>query len=359
MASANFSIGLSSHGSLSEQRLFFGHGWLGPGSTVNTFPVGRSSLVTSHTLEGTPGTTTAKGLLLCSASLPPSLFRGCVRQRCSIDTFEALTDPAVHMTPAAMYAFASPVVLPSRARHTPCTSRPRAARVRIARMSLAEAVPAAAGAPPASQEVDALVVGGGVSGTALAHSLRKAGVSLLLTEARDRVGGNVISRSENGYTWEEGPNTFQPAAHILRLAVDVGLKDELVLADHTLPRFVYWNERLFALPMSPKDLLTFRLLSLPGAIRAGLGAAGLVLPNLGGREETVREFVTRHLGDEVFRKMIDPFISGIYAGDPNMLSISAALKKVFALEQLGLTSGIVEGAIIRINQRKQEAPPLD
>lgn len=225
-------------------------------------------------------------------------------------------------------------------------------------MSLAEPKRVTSNAPPSSEEVDALVVGAGVSGTALAHGLKKEGVSLLLTEARDCVGGNVISRSENGYIWEEGPNTFQPAAHIMRLAVDVGLRDELVLADHTLPRFVFWNKELFALPMKPADLLSFRLLSIPGAIRAGLGAAGFVLPNWGG-EETIRQFVTRHLGAEVFQKMIDPFVSGIYAGDPNTLSMSAALKKVFALEQLGLTPGIVEGALVRLQQRKREEPPLD
>lgn len=231
----------------------------------------------------------------------------------------------------------------------------------MARMSLAEPSAKAADATsPRDIEVDALVVGAGVSGTAVAHGLQKENVKTLLTEARDRVGGNVISRSENGYIWEEGPNTFQPAAHIMRLAVDVGLKDELVLADHSLPRFVYWEDELYALPMKPADLPSFRLLSLPGALRAGIGAAGFVAPPPK-HEESIREFVSRHLGEEVFRKMIDPFVSGIYAGDPNALSMSAALKKVFALEQLGLTPGFVEGAIVRIRQRKQEAldNPLD
>ena len=221
-------------------------------------------------------------------------------------------------------------------------------------MSLAEPAAPKTGTSNPSIDVDALVVGAGVSGTSLAHNLSQQGVKLLLTEARDRVGGNVISRQENGYTWEEGPNTFQPAPHIMRLAVDVGLRDELVLADHTLPRFVYWEGDLYSLPMGPKDIPQFRLLSILGAIRAGLGAAGFVLPNFSGKEESIREFVTRHLGDEVFRKMIDPFVSGIYAGDPNKLSMSAALKKIFALEKLGPTNGIVEGAIFRLREKKRE-----
>lgn len=236
-------------------------------------------------------------------------------------------------------------------------------RTKLPRMAVAEGAtpPPKTSTKTSTTEVDTLVVGSGISGSSLAFNLFKnsPATSFLLTEARSVVGGNVISRNENGYTWEEGPNTFQPAPHIVRLAVDLGLKDEIVLADHTLPRFVYWDEKLFALPLSPKDIPTFRLLSLPGAIRAGLGAAGFVLPAPPGKEETIKEFITRHLGAEVFQKMIDPFVSGVYAGDPSKLSMSAAFKKIYALQELGITQGIVEGAIIRIQQKKKEAPPPD
>lgn len=209
-------------------------------------------------------------------------------------------------------------------------------------------------------ETDALIVGAGISGTSLAFNLSKQfpSVDILLTESRDVVGGNVISRQENGYTWEEGPNTYQPTAHIMRLAVDVGLKDDIVLADSTLPRFVYWNDVLYALPMGPQDIPKFRLLSPWGFIRAGLGAMGIVMPHFG-RDESVKQFISRHLGKEVFMKMIDPFVSGVYAGDPSKLCMSAAFKKIFALQNLGGTQGIIEGAIIRLGQRKREAKPLD
>ncbi|CAN0240849.1 unnamed protein product [Phaeothamnion confervicola] len=82
----------------------------------------------------------------------------------------------------------------------------------------------------------------------------------------------------NRFLWEEGPNTFQPTPYIMRTLVDLGLKEELVLADASLPRFVFWDGNLYPLPSTPGDIIgEFNLLSWPGKIRAGIGAIGLVV----------------------------------------------------------------------------------
>lgn len=98
--------------------------------------------------------------------------------------------------------------------------------------------------------------------------------NFIVTEGRDRVGGNITSVSNaEGYQWEEGPNSFQPSDAMLKAAVDAGVADELVFGDPKAPRFVWWEGKLRPTPSGP-DVVTFDLVSPLGKIRAGLGAAG-------------------------------------------------------------------------------------
>jgi protoporphyrinogen/coproporphyrinogen III oxidase len=96
-------------------------------------------------------------------------------------------------------------------------------------------------------------------------------------------------------------------------------------------------------------------LSFPGKIRAGLGAVGLFKAPPPSKEESVKEFISRNLGEEVFYRLIEPFCSGVYAGDPEKLSMKAAFGRIQILEEKG--GSLVGGALKLMEERKANPPP--
>ena len=148
------------------------------------------------------------------------------------------------------------------------------------------------------QELDVVLVGAGITGLCAALALRdvhgKDVKSFLVTETRDVVGGNVITKEKDGYIWEEGPNSFQPNDFVLKAALDAGCADDLVFGDPSASRYVYWEGELRKVPSGP-DAITNNLLSLWGKIRAGLGAVGLLKGPAPDTEETVEQFEDRVL----------------------------------------------------------------
>ncbi len=213
--------------------------------------------------------------------------------------------------------------------------------------------------------VDSLIVGAGITGLSLAHALHqeaKTGtpVKILVAESLGRVGGNITTCTGNGFLWEEGPNSFSPTAELMKLAVDVGLKQELIFADRKLPRFVYWQNKLQPVPMTPQAMIQSQLLSFRGKLRALFGALGFVTPAMGATlsqqndQETVSQFFGRHLGTEVMQRLVEPFVSGVYAGDPQQLSAAAAFGRVTRMADLG--GGLVAGALLGARKAPKKMP---
>ena len=235
--------------------------------------------------------------------------------------------------------------------------------------------------------VDCLIVGGGISGSTLAHNLHRANVNVMIAEARDYLGGNVKShKTSDGYIWEEGPNSFATQPSIVRIAYELGIADQLVFADERLPPWVNHNGKLHPLPkgqggkgpqgqieliFGPNGVLKFalagELLTWPGRIRAGIGAfLGHAPPPENNKEETIREWIERILGEEVYLRCIDPFISGVYAGNPETLSMKAALPKIARIEDISYSiewnkfGAIFYGGIkrqIELTKERKADPP--
>ncbi|CAK0760356.1 Coproporphyrinogen III oxidase [Gammaproteobacteria bacterium] len=200
--------------------------------------------------------------------------------------------------------------------------------------------------------VEYAIVGGGISGLSTAWFLKQRGYSVRVLEAELEVGGTLRSHVRNGFLIERGPNsTLENTDALGELIEGVGLDAKLQVASPLgKRRYLFKNQRLVPLPLGPIAFLGSPLFSVAGKLRL------FAEPFIGraSQEESVAEFVRRRLGQEFLDWAIDPFISGVYAGDPEKLSVRAATAKVYALEaQYG---SLLRGMIIRGLSGKKTGP---
>ncbi|MEP7343147.1 MAG: protoporphyrinogen oxidase [Acidobacteriota bacterium] len=200
---------------------------------------------------------------------------------------------------------------------------------------------------------DSIIIGAGISGLVAAYRLKKRGCNILLIESSARVGGVIESSEVEGFLLEAGPNSFRGTHELLDLVDELGLTDELVTADPRAPAYVYSNGELHAVPMSPPALIKTRLLSTSAKLRL------LREPFIKRRnpaEESIASFVRRRLGNEVLEKLVAPFLSGVYAGNPEELSVQACFPKLAEFE--ADAGSILRGGLkaMRASRKQGEAP---
>ena len=198
-----------------------------------------------------------------------------------------------------------------------------------------------------------MVIGAGISGLCSAWFLQQQGYDVLVLEASACVGGNLQTVKRDGCQFERGPNSFmnnrQAMADLIKGA---GLEQEIVPANAAAHRrFVGKRGALVALPTNPIEGITTSIMSWPGKLRVAwepfVGKATT--------EESIAQFVTRRLGKQMFDWLIDPFISGVFAGDPHKLSVQAAVPRLYALEKQH--GSLIRGAIAHIKARRQATGP--
>ena len=190
------------------------------------------------------------------------------------------------------------------------------------------------------------VLGGGISGLASAYWLKKNNFDVTVFEADSEVGGAMKTEFEDGYLIETGPNSGLETTPLIRkIAEDVGLGNEIINANSEgNNRYIVRDSELRALPASPPAFFKTNLFSLKAKLRL------MMEPFVGrsddGYYQSIAEFVERRLGKEFLDYAIDPFVSGVFAGDPHKLSVKSAFPKLYRLEELygGLIKGMIRGA---------------
>jgi oxygen-dependent protoporphyrinogen oxidase len=176
------------------------------------------------------------------------------------------------------------------------------------------------------------IVGGGISGLSLAYFLleRNPSSQIQILEAEQRPGGKIWSDKTAGYLCEGGVNGFlDNKPRTLEFAHKLSLSP-LRSNDTARKRFIFSNENLHLLPESPQAFLLSGLLSPFGKGRIFFE---IFAPRGDGNDETLASFARRRLGKEAYEKLIDPMASGIYAGDPEKLSLKSCFPRINELEQ--------------------------
>ena len=210
-------------------------------------------------------------------------------------------------------------------------------------------------------DADVIVIGGGISGLACAWNLQQRGLRVIVLESQLRAGGSIGSTREQGYLVESGPNSaLDTTPLIARLLEEIGVAGERIAASPVADnRYILRDGKLMALPMSPVDFIATRLFSLRAKLRL------LKEPFIGATsaaEETVAGFVRRRLGTEFLDYAINPFVAGVYAGDPEALSVQAAFPRLYELEQAhgSLIRGYLAGSAARKRnpEKSKHAAPM-
>ena len=203
---------------------------------------------------------------------------------------------------------------------------------------------------------DVAVLGGGISGLAAAIYLVRGGASVILLEPADRPGGALRTLRDGDWTFELGPNTVLEKPPVRELLEAAGLTGERVAAAPAGKRRYIWKgDRLEAMPGGPLGLVRTPL--FPAAAKLALlrepfvGRGPATRPGAGDGDESIADFVRRRLGPAWLRYAVGPFVSGVYAGDPERLSVRWAVARIAALERDH--GSLIRGALAK---RKGPAP---
>jgi oxygen-dependent protoporphyrinogen oxidase len=204
---------------------------------------------------------------------------------------------------------------------------------------------------PASKKI--VVIGAGISGLTTAYLLNKKGFDVVVLEKKEEAGGSMESVREEGYLFDRGPNSaLETTPLIAKLVEELNLKDQLLYASKEAnKRYILRNNNLYPLPMSPLAFIKTKLFSTGAKLR--LFAEPFIGRSKDGYYQSIAEFVERRLGREFLDYAINPFVAGVYAGNPEELSVKSAFPKLYALEEK--YGGLIIGTIKSAKERKKRA----
>lgn len=188
-----------------------------------------------------------------------------------------------------------------------------------------------------------VIAGAGISGLVLGYYLKKHKIPYLIVEKKEKPGGNIQTLLAEGRILELGPNTLLLKPHIFTLIQTLKLENEIVFASQTAKkRYILKENKYRALPTSPFSLFLGSFFSPSTKIK--ILRDFFKKPNTATPEnESIHDFFVRHFGTEVAELVVNPFVSGIYAGDSQKLITRYAFPVLEEAEKH--TGSIIKGFV--------------
>jgi len=177
------------------------------------------------------------------------------------------------------------------------------------------------------------IIGAGITGLVAGYRLMQRGLPVTIYEAGPRAGGVIETTSRDGFLAESGPNTIvEISPPIGELVRDLGLDaDKIYSAPEAGNRYAVRNGRMVRMPATGSEFIASSLFSIAAKLR--LAFEPIIARGAAARDESLEHFVLRRIGREFLDYAINPFVGGIYAGDPARLSVSHAFPRLHAVEQ--------------------------
>jgi len=201
------------------------------------------------------------------------------------------------------------------------------------------------------KSVDIAVIGAGLTGLTTSFYLKKNSKDFIVLEEKEKPGGVIQTRHENGFIYEEGPNTgVLGNPDVAELFEDLdGLCKCEIAGENVKKRYILKNGVWEAMPMGPWQAVTTQLFTL----KDKLHLLGEPFRSSGkDPDEPLSKMVIRRMGQSFLDYAIDPFILGVYAGDPALLLTKYAFPKLYNLEQ---NYGSFIGGSIKKSFEKKDA----